>query len=64
LHPSKRIKSIAVVGGGPAGANTAMIAALRGHNVTLFEKRDERRHVDSGITSGNQIRYSQLQSLF
>ena len=41
LHPSKRIKTIAVVGGGPAGANTAMIAALRGHKVTLFEKREE-----------------------
>lgn len=41
LLPSKRIKTIAVVGGGPAGANTAMIAAHRGHNVTLFEKREE-----------------------
>ncbi len=41
LFPAKKIKSIAVVGGGPAGANAAIIAACRGHQVTLFEKRDE-----------------------
>ena len=27
-----------VVGGGPAGMEAARIAALRGHNVTLYEK--------------------------
>lgn len=41
LSASVKIKSIAVVGGGPAGANAAMIAAHRGHKVTLFEKREE-----------------------
>jgi 2-enoate reductase len=41
LSASGKIKSIAVVGGGPAGANAAMIAAHRGHKVTLFEKREE-----------------------
>lgn len=34
-HPRK----VAVVGGGPAGMEAARICALRGHNVTLFEKR-------------------------
>ncbi len=34
-HPIK----VAVVGGGPAGMEAARVCALRGHNVTLFEKR-------------------------
>ena len=33
-------KKVAVIGGGPAGMEAARIAALRGHDVTLFEKRE------------------------
>jgi len=33
-------KKVAVVGGGPAGMRTALFAAQRGHDVTLFEKTD------------------------
>lgn len=33
-------KKVVVVGGGPAGMETARIAALRGHEVSLYEKRD------------------------
>ena len=32
-------KHVAIVGGGPAGMQAALIAAERGHRVTLFEKR-------------------------
>jgi len=32
-------KRVAIVGGGPAGMEAARVAALRGHKVTLFEKR-------------------------
>ncbi|MBU0518509.1 NAD(P)/FAD-dependent oxidoreductase [bacterium] len=32
-------KNIAVIGGGPAGMEAARVCALRGHKVTLFEKR-------------------------
>jgi pyruvate/2-oxoglutarate dehydrogenase complex dihydrolipoamide dehydrogenase (E3) component len=32
-------KRVAVVGGGPGGLETARVAALRGHEITLFEKR-------------------------
>jgi len=32
-------KKVAVVGGGPAGMEAARVAALRGHEVILFEKR-------------------------
>jgi len=34
-------KRVVVVGGGPAGLETARVASLRGHDVTLYEKRDE-----------------------
>ena len=37
--PAAVSKNVAVVGGGPAGMQAALIAAERGHRVTLFEKR-------------------------
>lgn len=40
VSPARRLRSVAVVGGGPAGMQAAMIAALRGHQVTLYEKAD------------------------
>ena len=33
-------EKVAVIGGGPAGMEAAIIAAKRGHDVTLFEKSD------------------------
>ncbi|MGI5971130.1 MAG: FAD-dependent oxidoreductase [Oscillospiraceae bacterium] len=39
--PASRIKKVAVVGGGPAGMEAALIASRRGHYVTLFEKASE-----------------------
>ncbi|HUV67854.1 MAG TPA: FAD-dependent oxidoreductase [Sedimentisphaerales bacterium] len=41
LTPAKETCTVAVVGGGPAGMETARIATLRGHKVTLFEKSGE-----------------------
>jgi 2,4-dienoyl-CoA reductase (NADPH2) len=40
LSPTRRARSIAVVGAGPAGLATAVNAAARGHHVTLFEAHD------------------------
>lgn len=40
--PSAEVaKNVMVIGGGPAGMEAARIAAARGHNVTLYEKKGE-----------------------
>jgi len=35
------VKNVFVIGGGPAGMEAARVAALIGHRVTLFEKKDK-----------------------
>ena len=39
--PTTRTKRLAVVGSGPAGLSFALVAAQRGHAVTLFDQADE-----------------------
>lgn len=38
IKPAKKAKTVAVIGGGPGGLQAARVAAMRGHQVTLFEK--------------------------
>jgi 2,4-dienoyl-CoA reductase (NADPH2) len=40
LTPTRRARTVAVVGAGPAGLAAAVGAAQRGHHVTLFESND------------------------
>lgn len=41
LKPAARKKQVIVVGGGPAGMEAARVAALRGHDVSLYEEHTE-----------------------
>ena len=41
LRPAPVKKKVMVIGGGPAGLKLAEVAALRGHQVTLYEKAEE-----------------------
>ena len=40
ITPAARPQRVVVVGGGPAGMQTAWVAAARGHRVSLFESED------------------------
>ena len=41
ITPAKKVKNIAVIGGGIGGMEAAMVCAKRGHRVTLYEKSDK-----------------------
>ena len=47
LPAAETVKKVMVIGGGPAGMEAARIAALRGHDVTLYEK--------NGYLGGNLV---------
>jgi 2,4-dienoyl-CoA reductase (NADPH2) len=38
IKPAPTRKKVMIIGGGPAGMEAAMVAALRGHEVTLYDK--------------------------
>ena len=41
ITPAEQKKKVLVIGGGPAGAEAAIVAAQRGHDVELYEKQEE-----------------------
>ncbi len=67
VKPAQRSKRVMIVGGGPAGLEAAYVAAQRGHQVTVFEKRDKlggqlnhaSKEIDGGWVWPKLIRYYQ-----
>jgi len=52
IIPAEKVKKVAIVGGGPGGMEAARVAALKGHQVTLYEKRElGGRLIEAGIPS-------------
>jgi 2,4-dienoyl-CoA reductase (NADPH2) len=41
IKPAKKRKNVMIIGGGPAGMEAARVAALRGHNVSLYEEQNK-----------------------
>ena len=41
ITPAKKQKTVAVIGGGIGGMETALVCAKRGHKVTIYEKSDK-----------------------
>ena len=41
VKPAKKVKKVAVIGGGIGGMEAAILLAKRGHKVTLYEKTDK-----------------------
>ena len=41
LEPAKKVKNIAVIGGGIGGMEAALVLAKRGHKVTIYEKSNK-----------------------
>lgn len=54
VKPPRQLKKVAVIGGGPAGMRAAIIAAQRGHNVTLFERED---HLGGRIVFADKMEF-------
>lgn len=54
LSPVERAKKVVVVGGGVAGCEAAIYAAMRGHRVSLYEKESRLggRWFGAGVTPG------------
>jgi hypothetical protein len=58
-----KVKRVLVIGGGPAGMEAARVAALRGHEVTLVEKRGKmggQLHLASRVPHYRRIEESAL----
>jgi len=56
LVPSDTPKKVVVIGAGPAGLEVARVAAIRKHQVTLFEKNDDvgGQNIIAGKAAGRQ----------
>jgi 2,4-dienoyl-CoA reductase (NADPH2) len=60
IQPAEKKKKVVVVGGGPAGMEAARVAALRGHEVILYEKTHE---LGGLVPLANMVREIEIQDI-
>ena len=60
-EPPKDRKKVVIIGGGPAGMEAAMVAAQRGHDVTLMEKED---HLGGKLIFSRQVTFKKVLENF
>jgi 2,4-dienoyl-CoA reductase (NADPH2) len=60
LEPAVDKKRVVVIGSGPAGMETARVAALRGHQVTLLEKE---RYVGGGMNLAAVVKGTEREDM-
>ncbi len=56
-------KRVAVVGGGPAGLEAARVAALKGHDVTLYEKDDTLGGLIGQVSTMPRVYMAELRNI-
>ena len=60
-EPPKEKRRVVVIGGGPAGMESAMVAAQRGHQVTLLEQED---HLGGKLIFSRQVAFKKVLENF
>ncbi|MFH1032438.1 MAG: FAD-dependent oxidoreductase [Chloroflexota bacterium] len=60
LKPATKKKKVVVIGAGPAGLEAARVAVVRGHSVTIYDKR---KRLGGLVTLANMIKGFEVEDL-
>ncbi|MFC1902002.1 FAD-dependent oxidoreductase [Chloroflexota bacterium] len=60
IKPAEKKKKVMVAGGGPAGMEAARVAALRGHDVTIYDKKP---YLGGGLPMAAMVKGTALEDI-